>query len=174
MGGHDISGQLRSRRLKMGLSLSQLARKVNTSAAAISRYENGWQRFEVCTLRKLATALECRLRVELEPLEAVRPGDKAAGGLRSLRRLFWDRRLRARDLRDYPLWVIERVLDYGSLEDVRFLAGRVGREKLLEAAAQARFSSAKTENFWKSILQREDVACTKRFSRKPARTCWPG
>ena len=174
MGPYNISKRLKQRRLEKGLSLSQLARRANTSVAALSRYENGWQRFELYTLRKLATALGCRLRVELEPIQEASPRVRRASGIRRLQRLFWDHRLRNRDLDDYPLWVLERVLEYGSLEDVRFLTAEMGRKRFLQSVADVRFNSARTENFWRLILQKEGVSCTKKFSRKEARPCWPG
>lgn len=174
MSSQPISEQLKKRRLETGLSLSQLARRANTSVATLSRYENGWQRFELYTLRKLATALGCRLRVDLEPMETSSPKRQRASGMRELRRLFWDRALRNRDLDEYPLWVLERVLEYGSLEDVRFLVRRMGQKRFLENVGQVRFKSARTENFWHLILQREGISCTKRFSRKEARPSWLG
>jgi hypothetical protein len=94
--------------------------------------------------------------------------------MRELQRLFWDRKLRYRDLDEYPLWVLERVLEYGSLEDVRSLAARMGHRRFLERVAQVRFKSARTENFWQLMLKREGVSCTKKYSRKEARPCWPG
>ena len=45
--GSEISRQLRARREEIGLSLAQLARRADTSAATLSRYETGWSRFEV-------------------------------------------------------------------------------------------------------------------------------
>jgi transcriptional regulator with XRE-family HTH domain len=174
MEDNTISEKIKKRRLEAGLSLSQLARRANTSVATLSRYENGWQRFELYTLRKLATAMGCRLRLELEPMEPSSSKRQRASSIRELQRLFWDRRLRSRDLDQYPLWVLERVLEYGSLEDVRSLAVRMGQKRFLERVAEVQFKSARTENFWHLILQREGVSCTKRFSRKEARSCWPG
>ena len=171
---YSISEKLKSRRLELGLSLTQLARRANTSVATLSRYENGWQRFEMYTLRKLATALDCRLKVDLEPFESAVPESQKNWGIRELRRLFWDRRLRNQDLEDFPLWVLERVLEYGSLEDVRFLMSHMGHRGFLKNVAQVRFKSARTENFWRVILQREGVSCTKKYSRKEVRPCWPG
>jgi len=175
MDADDISGKLKKRRLEVGLSLSQLARRVNTSPATLSRYENGWDRFELYTLRKLATALGCRLKVELEPLDANSGKRKSASDFQGLQRLFWDRKLRKRDMDQYPLWVLERVLEFGSLEDVNYLVNQMGQKQFLEQVALVRFKSVKTENFWRLILEREGIVpCIKRFSRKEARTCWSG
>jgi len=171
---HEISKSLKERRLRSGLSLSQLARRANTSISTLSRYENGWGRFELHTLRKLATALGCRLVVELRPITPLLPQPGQTLAYRKLKRLFWDRKLRQKDLDSYPLWILERVLEYGSLEDVHFLISKWGRRKFLERVAQARFQSAKTEAFWNLLLQREGISCTKKYCRKAARPCWPG
>jgi len=170
----SISEKIKGRRLEMGLTMSQVARRANTSVATLSRYENGWQRFELYTLRKLATALGCRLQVDLVPLPSSTSEHGSVSGVERLRRLFWDRRLRRRDLDEYPVWVLERVLEYGSLEDVGFLVAKMGRKRFLESVGRVRFKSARTENFWRQLLTREGVSCTKRFSRREARPCWPG
>lgn len=168
----EISRQIRARRKRLGLSLSQLARRVNTSPATLSRYENGWSRFEVATLRRLATALDCDLVVELRPrprwVEIPAPEDV----VRQIGRLFWDQQLTSAHLDEYPLWVVERVLEYGNLGDVRILASFFGREQLLRLVAAARLSSARTRAFWQQVLEREGMQCTRRFSRREAANSW--
>ena len=96
----ELSAQLRGRRRRAGLSLSELARRVGTSAATLSRYENGWDRFEVYTLRKLATALGCRLTIRLDPLPGPREHASRADAVQRLSRLFWDHPLVEKDLRE--------------------------------------------------------------------------
>ena len=88
----DLSRQLKRARQEAGLTLSQLARRAHTSVATLSRYENGWGRFEVYTLRKLATALGCRLRISLERTRQARDdaASSDAEAFRNLKRLFWD------------------------------------------------------------------------------------
>jgi transcriptional regulator with XRE-family HTH domain len=170
----DISQQLKRHRLSKGLSLAQLAQRADTSTATLSRYENGWQRFELYTLRKLAGALGCRLKVELVPIESAQYCADNRRAFQNLKRLFWDHKLRKKDLEDYPLWVIERVLEYGALSDVIYLVDLMGRKKFLERVTQVRFRSARTENFWLEMLKREGQPCTRSLSRKEARNYWPG
>lgn len=169
-----ISGQIKKRRLEAGLSLSQLARRVNTSAATLSRYENGWQRFEIYTLRKIATALGCRLVVEFLPMEKHSPDDREIADFKDLQRLFWDYRLAEQDLDQYPAWAVERILEFGSLKDIRYLVQRMGRRKFLEIVDGIPFKSTRTRNFWNTILQRENITCMKKSSLKRARPSWPG
>lgn len=171
----DISQALKERRRELGLSLSSLARRVGTSAATICRYEKGWDRFQLQTLRKLASALDCRLVIALEPLRpgGGKPSRQAAGAaLKRLRRLFWDRPLSSADLRQYPEWVVRRVLELGNLADVQALIGLLGREKVLRHAARLRFTSPKTEHFWSGIVEREGVRWRRKSSRPTAGISW--
>jgi len=168
----NLSRQIGARRKRLGLSLSQLARRVNTSPATLSRYENGWSRFEVSTLRKLATALDCDLVVKLQPRPRWVEQPTAEAVVRQIGRLFWDLDLSTSHLDEYPLWVVERVLEYGSLGDVRILTAFFGRETLLDLVSQARLSSDRTRVFWHNVLEREGVKCTRRFSREEAASSW--
>ena len=170
----SISEALKRRRQELGLSLTQLARRANTSAATLSRYEHGWRRFEVYTLEKLAAALGCRLRIDLEPRKSPAPrnGDRAAVA-RRLSRLFWDRPLQVRHFREYPSWVVQRVLEYGNLDDVHALIHVFGQRQFLEEVAGVRFSSARTESLWREILKKEGVSCTQKSSRDNAKVSWP-
>jgi len=168
----DISRQIGARRKRLGLSLSQLARRANTSPATLSRYENGWSRFEVSTLRKLATALDCDLVVKLQPRPRWVERPTAEQVVQQIGRLFWDQVLTASHLEEHQLWVVERVLDYGNLGDIRILAAFMGREALLNLAGEARFSSDRTRLFWQQALEREGMTCTRKFSREEAASSW--
>jgi transcriptional regulator with XRE-family HTH domain len=164
----DISRQLCTRRKRLGLSLSQLARRANTSPATLSRYENGWSRFELSTLRKLATALDCDLVVRLQPRPRWVEQPAAETVVQQIGRLFSDQDLTTSLLEEHPLWVVERVLEFGNLGDIRILTSFFGRETFLRLVGEARFSTATTWVFWQQVLEREGVACTKRFSHEEA------
>lgn len=166
MNTESISDQLHERRLALGLSLAEVAHRVGTSSATLCRYEKGWSRFEINTLRKLAGALSCRLDVRLEPWASptsVRPSRAAL--MRRIGRLFWDRPLRASDLEEYSAWVVRRVLEYGNLADVRALTVWLGRERLLREVAGMRFTSARTRNLWTQILEYEGNSDRRSSSR---------
>jgi transcriptional regulator with XRE-family HTH domain len=170
----QIGAEIRRLRSLRGWSMSELARRAGTSAPTVHRYESGWRRFEVATLGKLAAALGRSLDVRFdEPTGAGRsPGERRGAVPRRLRRLFWDRRLRAQDIARYPAWVIRRVLEFGTLDDVNALVRYYGRDAFLEVVAGVRFESPRARRFWRSILELEGRECTTRFSRTEADACW--
>ena len=163
-----ISDSIKRRRGELGLSLSELAKLIDTSPATLSRYERGWNRFEVYTLEKIAQALGCCLRVEMEPLAVGRPSVGRAESIARLGRLFWDRDLKKGDLSRYPRWVVQRVLEYGSLDDIHLLIRLMGRAFFLKTVSNCRFQSKKTAVFWDAILEKRGVGCTKRAFRRDA------
>ena len=164
-----ISEQLRSRRHEKGLSLSEVARRAGTSPATLSRYENGWTRFETYTLRKLALALDCELAIEFRPKARPPCGPSSRQEVcKQLGRLFWDHPLTPDDLAVHAAWVTERILEYGDLNDVRMLQDTMGREAFLAAAAEAHRVSPRTRSFWTQLLEMEGIPCTRKYSRNTA------
>jgi len=165
----SVSEQLKRRRLELGLSLSEVARRASTSSATLSRYEHGWTRFETYTLRKLAVSLGCDLQIEFCPKPHPEPrGVDISEALDVLGRLFWDHKLKAEDLEVHPVWVVERVLEYGKLNDVRLLRQVMGKQAFLLTVADAERVSPRTRNFWAQILELEGRPCTKAYSRHTA------
>ena len=66
-----IASQVTERRLALGLSQADLARRCATSQSAIARLENGGRPPRIDTLLRLADALDCDLAVELRPRDPV-------------------------------------------------------------------------------------------------------
>lgn len=159
----SVSDQLRQRRQDAGLSLSELASRVGTSAATLSRYEHGWARFETSTLRKLATALGCELHIKLVSRPTNVPtGMSRAKAVKQLTRLFWDHRLVPLDFDHHLVWVTERVLEYGTLRDVSTLRAVLGRDRFLTTVARATRVSPRTATFWQHLLKQKGIPCTKK------------
>ena len=165
----SISQQLKKRRHALGLSLSQLAARADTSAATLSRYENGWTRFETQTLQKLAKALGCELQIKLQPqYRGHQPTINLKHAVKRLSRLFWDHRLTESDFTDHPVWIQERILEYGNLNDIHLLQALAGRERFLQNTAKMNKVSPRTAGFWNAILMKEGIPCTKKYSRNTA------
>jgi transcriptional regulator with XRE-family HTH domain len=148
--------QIRARRKERGWSLAELARRARTSAPTLHRYESGWERFELATLRRLAAALGVRLNVSLGPVRREKPGSAMSREqLASLvGPLFWDRALQPQDIDDYPEWVLRRVLMLGDRAQVAASRRFYGDGAVRRAAAQ-RETDERTRNFWSLILGAE-------------------
>ncbi|MBF0107520.1 MAG: helix-turn-helix transcriptional regulator [Deltaproteobacteria bacterium] len=62
-----IAEQILQLRMQAKLTQSQLAKKIGTTASAISRYENAaYGQYGIQTLYKIAAACGCRLRISFE------------------------------------------------------------------------------------------------------------
>jgi transcriptional regulator with XRE-family HTH domain len=153
--GLPLGQQIRSLRKRRGLTLAALAERAGTSAPTLHRYESGWDRFEIQTLRRIAAALDASLEVRLVPAagataRAARPSARAL--TRSIRPLFWDHDLGESDLVEHRDWVLARVLTEGSLEQVRAARAFFGDDAVL-LAARRRGVDARTRTYWETVLE---------------------
>ncbi len=151
--GPLLGPRLRSLRQRKGLSLKELADKIGSSVSAIHRYESGWGRFELRTLRRLAAALDARLDISLDPLRPDGSADHASPAqlVRKLRPLFWDVDLKPEHLDENPQWVLRRVLRFGDWLAVRRVRMHFGDDAVRDAAAH-RSMDARTRRLWHVIL----------------------
>ena len=155
-----IGVQIRSLRIGRGWSLAELANRAGTSAPTLHRYESGWDRFELGTLRKIASALGVRLEVSL--VAGTASGSTPAGRspaklCRLLSPLFWDRKLHVADLASYPDWVLERVLMFGNWDQASAVRRFYGGGAVINAIRR-RGVDPKTRNFWNIVLEGDAVA----------------
>lgn len=152
--GSPIGHQIRQLRKARGWSLATLAGHAGTSAPTLHRYENGWDRFEVATLRRIAGALGAHLEIKLVPslsLDARPPiEDKALREL--IAPLFWDTDLELDHLHTNSAWVIGRVLMYGNMAQVRAVRRFYG-DAALRSAVNARRVDERTRTFWTMVLE---------------------
>ncbi|MCE2423884.1 MAG: helix-turn-helix transcriptional regulator [Pseudomonadales bacterium] len=134
------------------MTLQQLADKVGTSASALHRYEAGWDRFEVATLRRIATALGAQLEVRLlapEPPMLEKPDARSL--VRQIGPLFWDKRLTVEDLASHPEWVLTRVLMFGNGDQARAARSFFGNDPIRDAIGR-RGVDPRTRAYWKLLL----------------------
>lgn len=157
--GLPIGLQIRSLRTERGLTLEQLAACSGTSAPTLHRYEGGWDRFEIRTLERIASALDAGLEVQFAP-GAPETGPKPTPEqlVCTLAPLFWDQDLRASDLSRYPDWVLARVLMYGQLDQVR-AARRFFGDRAIATAVCRREVDDRTRNYWDVVL---GGSCTRK------------
>jgi transcriptional regulator with XRE-family HTH domain len=148
-----IGRQIRQLRRSFGWSLAILAKRAGTSATALHRYETGWDRFEIATLRRIASALDAQLEIRL-----VKKKNKPQTGkikpdtlVKLLSPLFWDRGLTRDDLHEYPLWVANRAMMFGNLNQVRVARDFFG-DDVFKKAVNMRGVDERTRNYWNLIL----------------------
>jgi transcriptional regulator with XRE-family HTH domain len=144
-----IGQQIRRLRQERGWTLAELASRAQTSAPTAHRYESGWDRFEVATLRKIAAALGARLEVRLVAGPAEPPKQSWDELSKLLAPLFWDSDLG--DEPEYPEWVLGRVLMFGNREQVAAARQYFGDEAI-RRAVQRRGIDPRTRNYWRVIL----------------------
>lgn len=149
-----IGFQIQALRKRREWSLAELAQRAGTSAPTLHRYESGWEKFELATLRRLAAALGVRLNVSLVPVRKLerQSGLSREQLVRLLNPLFWDRPLEPQDIDEYPLWVLRRVLMYGDLDQVESSRRFFGDGAVREAAAHREVDD-RTRNYWSLILE---------------------
>ena len=150
--------QIRQLRKRRGMTLQQLAGEAGTSASALHRYETGWDRFEVATLRRIAMALGAQLEVHLVALESPTHEKPSAPSLVNvLQPLFWDKRLVADDLESHPGWVLSRVLAFGNADQVRAARAFFGDDAIRDAIDR-RGMDARTRRYWNLVLGGDDAS----------------
>ncbi len=154
-----IGTQIRSLRKARGWSLDELARRAGTSAPTVHRYESGWDRFEIGTLRKLSAALGASLEVRLRPRESDRRDAMPTPEelVRLIRPLFWDARLKVSDLTEHTSWILGRVLGFGNSKTVAAVRAFFGDEAIRDAVRQ-RGIDVRTRNYWNLILNEADAS----------------
>lgn len=71
----ETAYQVTCRRIELGLTQAQLAKKVGTKQPGISRLESGNSNATLDLLQRVAEALDCRLDIRLVPMD-----ESATGG----------------------------------------------------------------------------------------------
>ncbi|MFO7830212.1 MAG: hypothetical protein R6V23_16440 [Bacteroidales bacterium] len=71
----------------------------------------------------------------------------------SFRKYFWDCNFDDLTVKKYPKFILERVLNFGSWEDIQWIKSQVGNEYFRKIATQSRRLDKKTLNYWKTIYQ---------------------
>ncbi|MFW6089435.1 MAG: helix-turn-helix domain-containing protein [Gemmatimonadota bacterium] len=154
-----IGPQIRRLRIEQGLTQAEVAERTGTSAPTMHRYETGWDRFQIATLRRIAEALGATLEVRLVQPRGNPPSVPTEDELLDLLApLFWDSELGSADLERFPGWVLERVVDFGNREQMAAARAWFGDEALAEAIERPGVD-VRSRNYWRLIL--ED-ACTRK------------
>ena len=89
-------------------------------------------------------------------------------------RYFWDIDPASLEVGEYSRYVIERLLEYGDLSSVRWMARRFSHEEIIEVLKTSRSLSRKRANFWLNVLgvSSGEMQCMSKPFRKKYRQVW--
>ena len=94
---------------------------------------------------------------------------------KSLHKYFWDVNIKKLDPQKKPYFVINRLLDKGNLEAVRWVRKNYSEEEIKETLYRIRDFNTKVGRFWSLFLKipQEKVACLQPSYLKLRRQHWP-
>ena len=83
---------------------------------------------------------------------------------KSLRPLFWDVVFEELVVEKHAFLIIKRILDRGSLSDIRWLLKTYGKDEIRKVVMETRDLSRPTGNFWADILDinKNKVPCLQK------------
>ena len=87
--------------------------------------------------------------------------------------LFWDVDPETLDLNTHKRFIIERVLENGTMESVHDLFGIYKEEEIIDAIVKSRNISPKTANFWRIKLDiNNEIKCLQTQSQETQPKLW--
>lgn len=94
---------------------------------------------------------------------------------KSLYRFFWDVDVGKLNPAKKPYFVINRLLDKGDVEAVRWVRRNYTKKQITETFTRLRDFNVKVGTFWSLILNipREEIVCLQPSYLKMRRTHWP-
>ncbi len=89
--------------------------------------------------------------------------------------LFPEADVRELDIHEEWKYILGRVLEYGTLQSVRWAVETYGTEKIREfvLGRGLQVLSRKTVNYWSLVLGLQDEECIRRFLKGPRNPFWP-
>lgn len=85
-----------------------------------------------------------------------------------IQRLFWDTDKKSVDRLSHHSYVIRRIMDYGDVEDVRWMLVTYSSEEIISVLKKSRGLSRKSGSFWGIHfgVPKEEIACLQWPYRK--------
>ena len=90
------------------------------------------------------------------------------------RRYFWDVDARKLDADKYAGYVIERLLELGDLQAVRWLLQKYSRRRIVAVLKKTRSLSKPSANFWALYFRvpRNEIRCLSKHYQKQLSAVW--
>lgn len=80
--------------------------------------------------------------------------------------LFWDVDPKTIDPQKHAHYIIERILQYGDIEDVKWAVELYGRAVICEVVIKNRVLDPKSQNFWCIYFNVDSASCFQNQSTK--------
>ncbi len=71
--------------------------------------------------------------------------------------IFWDSDVSAIDIDRYKSYIIERILELGDVQEVKWLLDHFSKETIKEALYSCRDISERSSHFWKLLFGGDDA-----------------
>ena len=87
-----------------------------------------------------------------------------------IKRLFWDVNKETVDVVCHRAYIIRRIMDYGTIEDVKWMLRTYSPQEISEVLKKRRGLSRKSACFWAAYfnIPKEEIACLKTpYQQKP-------
>ena len=85
----------------------------------------------------------------------------------NIKRLFWDVDKDRVDVKKHRFYIIKRIMDFGNVEEVRWMMKNYTPEDIIEVLRKSRGISRKSAYFWSAYFRipSGEVECLKEYSR---------
>lgn len=92
-----------------------------------------------------------------------------------LKPIFWDLDAAKLDIQRHSHQIIERILEWGDLEQVHWMFRNYSKEQIVERLKNSRQLSKKSANFWADYyyIDKNEVRCLNKSFLAIQRSIWP-
>lgn len=92
-----------------------------------------------------------------------------------LKPIFWDTDFEKLDFKKHSFYVIERILEYGDIPQIRLMQKMYPPSEIKAVVLKSRNLTQKSANFWADYYQlpKERVRCLSKSFLKIRKSIWP-
>ncbi len=91
-----------------------------------------------------------------------------------LENYFWDVDFKRLDIKKYPSFIAERILEYGDKKDFKWLENTFSKKFLKKIVLESRILTYRSANFWSIIFNfnKKEISCLKKSLQKRQNKIW--